>query len=274
VNTRVNAGTPEPCEAEQVKQRLTEKLNLAQLERAFSDGGPQSAQSFPRSQSSLTARLDRTTYHLNSERVPSVDAEGFALQARREATPLSQRRLKESVQLVAAALSGESEEIVADQRMAERFACGPLTPPKAPPKRPSEFLPYMAAAALMLVLTGGASAYFLQSGSGKSPAGDRSQVSPLAQREDSLFDTTEERNALASLAFTAPQAAEDPSELPRSARAPRISDEAAAENWAMAVETLRLLSSASVKPAARGKPTGNGAVLQQLDAWQNASKAK
>lgn len=149
-------------------------------------------------------------------------------------------------------LAGLSEEAALAARFARR--------PEAPAQSPRRSLkPYLAAAAFFIAAAGGSAAYFLNYSAGLNPAGS-AHAAPVS----SLHETA------AALAVRA-----GPGGAPLTGggavQLVHKQGRLGVNSWAAAVETFRLLSGSGSQPAKAETPD-NERLLQQLEAWQNASK--
>jgi hypothetical protein len=126
------------------------------------------------------------------------------------APPVAQRGLLESLQVAAAALNSEREDIVASQKLAERFAREPTRVSWQPPaRRPTPPIrPYIVAAAFMIAITGGLAVYFLKSGGGPKRAPDGlPHAAAIAPTAEEPLDSLDERDVPPSRSFISSQPA-------------------------------------------------------------------
>jgi hypothetical protein len=192
--------------------------------------------------------------------------------------PVPHRGLLESLQAATAALSSESEDIAASQRLAERFAREPVEAPPLPARRQSQAgRPYIIAAAFMIFVTGGLAVYFLESGAGSKQAPDEiAQAASFTPAAGEPIDSLDEPGATASRALIPlqPVAWQDVLRGEGGGKGAQTSDRAAAESWASAVETLRHLAGAKNAPeqTTAGPTDESPQLLQQLEAWRKTNK--
>jgi hypothetical protein len=190
------------------------------------------------------------------------------------------RGLLESLQVATAALSTEKEDIASSQRLAERFVRQPVQAP-FPPSRPQAqaIRPYLVAAAFMILITGGGAFYFLESGTTPKRTPDGlANAAAIAPSSEETLDSLDERNIAQSRAFISsqPMAAQDISAIQEDRQVALAPERPAAENWTSAMETLRLLSAAKNSPqrVKAGQPTNAQQLLQQLESWNKANRAR
>jgi hypothetical protein len=272
-----------------IKQNPDGKISLANLDRNSSGGYGQSIPDaaggsrtgFSRAepaQSSDPMRRSLSSLADSQERV----LEAFWQDPRAGAPPVPHRGLLESLQSATAALSSEREDIVASQRLAERFAREPadVSWQQPPVRRQAPAVrPYMVAAAFMVLITGGAAVYFLESGviSKRAPDGI-SRVEAIGPAAGEPLDSLDDRDAPAVRSFVPAQPIGGQAVLTGQAsggQAAPASDRDAAENWALAVETLRQLNSAKNAPqqTKAGQPDKPDQLLRQLETWRKTNNA-
>jgi hypothetical protein len=263
VNTRIGADSLDQADGADIAEGSETIASLAN--RTLSS--LQSPVPVRRPQSGLSDGQDRVLEAFWQDTKPDV------------APPAPYRGLLESLQLATAALSSEKEDIAASQRLAERFARQPVHAPLPPPRQQMPTLrPYLIAAAFMVLITGGGAVYFLQSAAVPKRVPDGiANAAAIAPSGEDPADSLDERSASqTSRAFvpSQPIATQDLSTLQDDGQA--TPDRGPAENWSSAVETLRMLSAAKNAPqrAKAGQPTVAQQLLQQLDAWNKANKAR
>jgi hypothetical protein len=295
VGTRIGADSLDQADTTDKKQTAEGKINLAHLDRnsgaafghssadapegsgaAFSRGDPVSSPM----QNSGPARRSLSSLADSQERV----LEAFWQDSRPAAPQAPQRGLLESLQVAAAALSSEREDIVASQRLAERFAREPTRVSWEPPARRNTvpIRPYMVAVAFMVLMSGGLAVYFLQSGSGpkRAPDGVLPNAAAIAPTAEEPLDSLEDRDIPTSRSFISPQPTPVQKALAEqeSGQAAPASDNgtSAAENWTSAVETLRQLANAknSSQQMKAAQPDKAQQMLQQLEVWRKTNKAQ
>jgi hypothetical protein len=289
VGTRAGADSLEQADAADIKQNADDKISLANLDRnssaAYGQSIPDvaggSRTGFSRAeqaQSSDPMRRPLSSLADSQERV----LEAFWQDTRAGAPPVPHRGLLESLQSATAALSSEREDIVASQRLAERFARDPaeVSWQQPPVRRQAPAVrPYLVAAAFMILITGGTAVYFLESGviSKRAPDGI-SRVEAIAPAAEEPLDSLDERDAPAVRSFVPAQPIGGQAVLTGQAggQAAPASDRAAAENWALAVETLRQLTSAKNAPqqTKAGQPDKPDQLLRQLETWRKTNNAQ
>jgi hypothetical protein len=297
VGARIGADSLDQADTTDKKQTAEGKISLAHLDRnsgavfgqSTADAAEGSGAAFSRGdpalnpmQNSGLARRSLSSLADSQERV----LEAFWEDTRPAAAPQApQRGLLESLQVAAAALSSEREDIVASQKLAERFAREPTRVSWQPPARrkTGPIRPYMVAAAFMILMSGGLAVYFLQSGAASKRAPDgglpnAAAIAPAA--EEPLDSLLEERDIPTSRSFipSQPRSAQRALVDQDSGQAAPASDNSggAAENWTSAVETLRQLAKAknSSQQMKAAQPDKTQQMLQQLEVWRKANKAQ
>ncbi len=294
MSTRINAGEVERGDEAETGFTHTEKRGVAQPDRNFASAGRQRVSAAAKGPASLSSFPDWATLHPQGSGIHPRQNPTYSGESKRSETDYGRdalasdlkgahRRLTDSIQLVAASLQFENEDIVERQRLAERLVRRPDDAPVPPRRLPQhEFRRYMAAAGLFVLFTGGAAAYLLQPGvvSKWAPEGvaNASAIVPLTE---DVLDSVDERTASAAMDFSVAPPADAASSEQAAQLAAAGPNRTDSDSWASAVETLRMLSAKPVATQQLKGPAGNSlaaknddSVLMQLQAWHNTAKPR